>query len=134
MESLIGQMIFSLSIVLIIMASITFIVKRYLGIQPTSKRTAVKVEVLAHQPLQPKRSVYVVRIANSVLVLGSSEQGLQLFTELHDEELMEALNADHSSDDNSGRIVLNAQNLISRLTGSGSIFSQSRTGQSNKTQ
>ncbi len=132
MESLIGQVIFSLSIVLIIMAVITFIVKRTLGIQPSMKRSLLKIEVLAHQPLQPKRSVYVVRIANSVLVLGSSEQGLQLFTELHDEELMESLNADIPSENGSGRIVLNAQNLISRLTGSGSIFSQSGTGQSKK--
>lgn len=127
MGPLIGQMLISLTIVLAIMAGLAFFVKRYMGFQTPAKRPLVKVEVLAHQPLQPKRSVYVVRIANSVLVLGSSEQGLQLFTELHDEQLMDMLEQQPVQGADPGRIVLNAQNLISRLTGSGSIFTQTGT-------
>ncbi len=122
-------MLISLSIVLAIMVGLAYFVKRYMGFQSPAKRTLVKIEVLAHQPLQPKRSVYVVRIASSVLVLGSSEQGLQLFTELHDEQLMELLEQEPQQPGDSGRIVLNAQNLISRLTGSGSIFTQSGSRQ-----
>ncbi|MBP6672233.1 MAG: flagellar biosynthetic protein FliO [Bacteroidetes bacterium] len=129
MGPLIGQMLISLSIVLAIMVGLAYFVKRYMGFQSPAKRTLVKIEVLAHQPLQPKRSVYVVRIASSVLVLGSSEQGLQLFTELHDEQLMELLEQEPQQPGDSGRIVLNAQNLISRLTGSGSIFTQSGSRQ-----
>jgi flagellar biosynthetic protein FliO len=126
---LIGQMLISLSIVLAIMVGLAYFVKRYMGFQSPAKRALVKIEVLAHQPLQPKRSVYVVRIASSVLVIGSSEQGLQLFTELHDEQLMELLEQEPQQSGDSGRIVLNAQNLISRLTGSGSIFTQSGSNQ-----
>lgn len=127
MGALIGQMLVSLTIVLAIMAGLAFFVKRYMGFQSPAKRSLVKVEVLAHQPLQPKRSVYVVRIANSVLVLGSSEQGLQLFTELHDDQLMESLNQEPNQSPENGRIVLNAQNLISRLTGADSIIPGSGT-------
>ncbi len=119
-------MLLSLSIVLLIMAAITFVVKRTLGLRTTVKHSPVKIEVLAQQTLQPKRSVYVVRIAGTVLVLGSCEQGLSMFTELHDEGLMEILDQ-QQLEEHPERIVLNAQNLISRLTGSASIFTRSGT-------
>lgn len=119
-------MLVSLSIVLLIMAAITFVVKRTLGLRTAVKHSPVTIEVLAQQTLQPKRSVYVVRIASTVLVLGSSEQGLSMFTELHDEGLMEILDQ-QKPEEHPDRIVLNAQNLISRLTGSASIFTKSGT-------
>lgn len=123
MESLILQMIFSLSVVLVIMAGITFVVKRSMGISTPSQQSPVKIEILAHKALQPKRAMYVVRVANSVFVVGSSEQGLQMFTELNDDELLQSLKEQQPAESNTGRIVVNAHNLLSRLTGS--TFSQS---------
>lgn len=45
------------------------------------------MEVLGRLPLEPRRSVYVVRVADRTLVLGSSEQGLTLLRELEGGEL-----------------------------------------------
>ncbi len=45
------------------------------------------MEVLARLPLEPRRSLYVVRVAERTLVLGSSEQGLTLLRELEGGEL-----------------------------------------------
>lgn len=48
------------------------------------------MEVLARLPLEPRRSLYVVRVAERTLVLGASEQGLTLLRELDDGELPSA--------------------------------------------
>lgn len=45
------------------------------------------LEVLARLPLEPRRSLYVVRVADRTLVLGASEQGLTLLRELEGGEL-----------------------------------------------
>ena len=47
------------------------------------------VTVLARVPLEPRRSLYVVRVGGKTLVLGASEGGLGLVTELDGDALPE---------------------------------------------
>lgn len=50
-------------------------------------RPSGPLEVLARLPLESRRSVYVVRIANQLLIVGSSETGLTSLGELPPETL-----------------------------------------------
>src|SRR5688500_7599061 len=45
------------------------------------------VRVVARQPLEPRRSLYVVAVAGKVLLLGSSEAGLTVLAELDPESV-----------------------------------------------
>lgn len=45
------------------------------------------MEVLARLPLEPRRSLYVVRISERTLLLGTSEMGLTLLRELGPQDL-----------------------------------------------
>jgi flagellar protein FliO/FliZ len=45
-------------------------------------RTGDLIEVIARQPLEPRRSLYVVRAGRKTLLLGSSEQGVTMLAEL----------------------------------------------------
>lgn len=119
MASLIGQMFLSLAAVLAVMALITYAVRRSIGIPSAGRHPAVSVDVLGQRALHPKRSVYVLRVGGSVLVVGSSENGLQMLTELTDPELLRNLEMQKASANEPDRIVLNARSLIARLTGTG---------------
>lgn len=64
---------------------------RALGRRGRSAGRGGWMEVLARLPLEPRRSLYVVRVAERTLVLGSSEQGLTLLRELEGGELPAAV-------------------------------------------
>ena len=124
MGALIAQMFLSLGIVLAVMIGIAFVVKRLGGFGAPVRKSDVRIDVIAHTALQPKRSLYVVRIGRSLLVLGSAENGLSMMTELHDDELLEKLDAQSGAQDEA-RLVVNAHNLIARLTGAGTVVTGS---------
>lgn len=47
------------------------------------------IELLARLPLEPRRSVYVVRVLNQVLIIGASEAGLSKLGELSESAALE---------------------------------------------
>jgi flagellar biogenesis protein FliO len=112
-------MFLSLALVLAVMMAVLFLVKRFMGIRVPAGRPTVTIEVLAQATLQPKRSIYVIKIGATVFVAGSSEQGLTMFMELNDEEVQRAIDLRDAEGEKGMKVVLNAQNLISRLKSSG---------------
>jgi flagellar biosynthetic protein FliO len=87
MEGVFLRMVLSLSAVLALMIGLMYLVKRFVLPGSSSPRSAVQVEVLGRRALQPKKSIFVVRVAGKVLVLGVSEHGMQALTELSEEEV-----------------------------------------------
>jgi flagellar biosynthesis protein FliO len=77
LESYVTESIALLSVVAVLAVLISFAARRAgLG------RALGPVELLARLPLEPRRSVLVVRIAERVLIIGSSEAGLVKLGEL----------------------------------------------------
>jgi flagellar biogenesis protein FliO len=61
-----------------------FLVVRFLGRFLATGRTrgAHLLDVVARVPLEPRRSLYVVDVAGKTLLVGTSEMGLSVLTEL----------------------------------------------------
>ncbi len=127
MGTLVLQMLSSLAVVLALMAGIAYAANRFLGLRAPVRSSPVVIDILAQRNLQPKRSLYVVRVGRTMLLIGSSEQGLQMFTELNDESLLQQVDAHRSAPEDPDRIVLNAQDLLKRLRETGSVFTKRPT-------
>jgi flagellar biosynthetic protein FliO len=86
MEWIFVKMILSLGAVLALMFGLLYVLKRYVmpGAQAPGQR--LDIEVLGRKALQPKKSVVVLKIADRVVVVGVSEQGMQTLTEFSAEE------------------------------------------------
>ncbi|HAP34571.1 MAG TPA: hypothetical protein DCQ28_00995 [Bacteroidetes bacterium] len=89
MESVILQMVLSLSAVLVIMVAISAVVKKYVGIAPGKRNNSVPIEILGQKFIQPKRAIYVVKISKKVFVMSSHEQGMHLLGELDDQDMQD---------------------------------------------
>lgn len=122
MGTLVLQMLTSLAVVLALMAGIAFVVNRYLGLRAPVRSSAVVIDVIAQRTLQPKQSLYVVRVGRTLVLVGSSDQGLQMITELKDESLQQLLDEQRSVPQGTDRIVLNGHDLMNRLRETGSVF------------
>lgn len=86
MEWLFVKMLLSLGAVLALMFGLMYVLKRYVmpGTQAPGQR--LEIEVLGRKALQPKKSVVALKIADRVVVVGLSEQGMQTLTEFAAEE------------------------------------------------
>lgn len=68
-----------------------FVAVRFLGrfLATGSRRGAHLLDVVARVPLEPRRSLYVVDVAGKTLLVGTSEMGLSVLSEL-DREVVQA--------------------------------------------
>lgn len=81
--SLLGRLVISLGIVLALMAVLAKVLRN--RVMPGMGRTAVRrdaLQVLARQPLSRAASVAVVRAGDRMLVIGVSDNGVNLLAEL----------------------------------------------------
>jgi len=87
MEWIVLKMILSLGAVLALMFGLVFVLKRFGVAGGMSNELCVPIHILGRKSLQPKKSVVVLKVAGKILVVGISEQGMQMLTELADEEV-----------------------------------------------
>jgi flagellar biogenesis protein FliO len=73
------------SIVLLIIVAALAVLASYAARRAGMGRALGPVELLARLPLEARRSVYVVRVVDRVLIIGASEAGLSKLGELRDE-------------------------------------------------
>lgn len=67
-------------LVIVALAALVLIVARRAGLG--QGRGLGSIELIARLPLEPRRSVYVVRVLDQVLIIGASEAGLSKLGEL----------------------------------------------------
>lgn len=79
-------MLLTTVLLLVVVCVVAFVVVRLLrrGLEGRPVGEGV-VTVVARVPLEPRRALYVVRVGGKTLVLGASEGGLGLVTELPDD-------------------------------------------------
>ncbi|MCX6135320.1 MAG: flagellar biosynthetic protein FliO [Ignavibacteriales bacterium] len=97
MEFALVKTIFSLIAVLGLMVVVLLAVKKFSHIGSGSRANLVDIEVLSQKVLQPKRMLYVVKVLNKVLVISSTEQGIQPVGEIDDAAVVLSLEARQES-------------------------------------
>lgn len=87
MEWLIAKTVLSLGLVLGLMFALGYVLKKYVYRAKGGRTDALEIEVLGQRMLQPRRSIYAVRVMDTVVVLGMTEHGMHMLTELSGPEV-----------------------------------------------
>lgn len=84
-----GDMLITSLVVLAVVCIVAFAAVRLLGrVLATGRvRGAHLLDVVARVPLEPRRSLYVVDVAGKTLLVGTSEMGLSVLSELDANEV-----------------------------------------------
>ena len=91
MEWIILRTLLSLAAIVALMLGLAYLGKIYMHSGKGARRSLVDVELLGHRSLQPRTSVYVLKILNKVIVVGTSEHGLRTLGEISDPETLASL-------------------------------------------
>ena len=93
MELVLVKTLGALLAVLSLMGVILLGMKKLLRFNFSGAGEDVEVRVLGSRMLQPKRMVYVVQVLNKVIVVGSTEHGMESLGEIGDPEVIATLDA-----------------------------------------
>lgn len=80
-------MFFVLILLLGVMYSLLYLMKKYLFSFNTKNKKNIKMEVLNTQTILPKKYVSAVKINNKVYLLGISEQSVNVIDKLNEEDI-----------------------------------------------
>lgn len=81
MEWILVKMVLSLIAVVAFMAALALVAKKIFFATRSSDTARVDIDLMGHRPLAPKRSVYVLRVMDRMIVVGATEQGMTLLSE-----------------------------------------------------
>jgi flagellar biogenesis protein FliO len=85
--------LFALVAVLGLMYGVVVAMKKFFLMGPGHKSEIVDIEVLSQKALQPKRQLYVVKVLNKVIILSSTEHGIQAVGEIDDTTVVQSVNS-----------------------------------------
>lgn len=77
-----GELMLTSLLVLVVVCVVAWAALRWLGRWMEGRRVGSGVTVVGRVPLEPRRSLYVVEAGGRRLLIGSSEGGVTLLTEL----------------------------------------------------
>ncbi len=89
MADLLFRTIGSLAFIALLMIGVGWVAKKYLLPGKAFGSSGSGIDVIAHIPLQPKRSIFLVRVPGKILVVGSAENGLTKLSEISDVQALE---------------------------------------------
>lgn len=79
------QTLIALIVVCALMVGLVYFLRRFMYGSRLHAPSLVTIDILGSKMLQPKVMIYVLRIENKIIVVGLSERGLHLLTELEGE-------------------------------------------------
>ncbi len=85
MEWVVVKTFLALGAVIGLMIVVVLVLKKFVYGGQASSSSIVDMKVIGTMTLQPKRSVTVVKIMNTILVVGVTEDGMQTLAEISDE-------------------------------------------------
>ncbi len=91
MESIAIKSFLSLAAVLGLMFVIVFILRRYMGFGRREGTSVVSIDVLGARTFHPRRSIYVLRVLNKILVVGVTDGAMHTLSEIDDEQSLKEL-------------------------------------------
>ena len=79
-----GDLLVTSLVVLVAACVAAYVIVRVVGrlVATGRARGAALLDVVARVPLEPRRALYVVEVANKTLLVGTSEMGLAVLSEL----------------------------------------------------
>ncbi len=84
-----GELMLTSLLVLVVVCVVAWAALKWLGRWVEGRRVGTGVTVVGRVPLEPRRSLYVVEAGGRRLLIGSSEGGVTLLTELEAEAVAE---------------------------------------------
>jgi flagellar biogenesis protein FliO len=91
MEYALLKTLASLVAVLGLMALLVMGIRKFLNTGFSRRTDVVDIQILSQKSLHPKRMLYVVKVLNKVLVLSSTEHGVNSVGEISDESVISTL-------------------------------------------
>lgn len=91
MEWVLVKMLLSLAAVLGLMFGVVWLLRRFItrGAGPASR--PVEIEIVGSRVLEQRKSVYVLKILQNVIVVGVTEHGMNTLAEIRDEQSLGAI-------------------------------------------
>ncbi len=93
MTLLIFKSLLSLGIILLLILGLTMFFKKFFLRSKKDKNSLVDVDVIGIKHLQPKKSVYVLKVLNTISVVGISETGIQPIAQIKDVQVVNEIEA-----------------------------------------
>jgi flagellar protein FliO/FliZ len=89
MDGLIFKTIGSLVLIFVLIFGILFLFKKYIYKDYGIKGTPNNIKILTHLILQPKKVIYFIKVFDKILVLGVSDNNINMLTEITDSNEIE---------------------------------------------
>ncbi len=78
---MLAKTILSLVLIIALIFAVVFLLKRFFGKQLPGSVNREWFQVIAKIPLQPRQSLWLVKVVNRILLLGVTESGITMLTE-----------------------------------------------------
>ncbi len=91
MFGLVAKAFFSFALIIFLMVIVFYVLKKFYSQISSSSNSSVSMRVYAQLQLQPRKAIYLVRVLNKVLILGTSEGSLTVLSEISDPEIIKIL-------------------------------------------
>ena len=91
MEGVVLKIILSFALILVLLFGFVFLLKKFYMPYGLSGSSGVEMKIYGALHIQPKKSIYLVKILNKVLVVGVTENSVNLLAEFSDPEIVRAL-------------------------------------------
>lgn len=87
----------SFGLILFLMAVLFYALKKFYPNFSGSSQQGLIMRIYGKLQIQPRKSIYIVRVLNKVLVLGVSENSISVLSELNEPEMIRVLDEIYSS-------------------------------------
>jgi flagellar protein FliO/FliZ len=91
MNGLLLQTLGSLALVVILIFVILFILKKYVYRDYGHGKSSAYLKILGHLVIQPKKFIYIIKIFDKILIIGVSENNINVLSEINDSESVQKI-------------------------------------------
>lgn len=91
MLSVVAKAFLSFALIIFLMLIVFYVLKRFYQPAFGSANSSGVMRIYGQLQIQPRKTIYIVRVLNKVLVIGASENSLTVLSEINDQEIIKAL-------------------------------------------
>ncbi|MCS7229926.1 MAG: flagellar biosynthetic protein FliO [Candidatus Kryptonium sp.] len=94
---LLAKTILSFGVVVILIFSLSYFLKKFYPALSTSSDYGIEMRIYKKLQIQPRKSIYLIKVLNKILVIGVSENSMNVLAEINDPEIVRVLDDIYSS-------------------------------------
>ncbi|MFN3134584.1 MAG: FliO/MopB family protein [Candidatus Kryptonium sp.] len=107
MFGIFAKLILSFSFIILLMAMLFYLMKKFYLPNASFRGFGANIKIYEKFQIQPRKTIYLVKVINKILVLGISENSFSVLTEINEPELVRALDEIYSFGDGKNGNLLN---------------------------